>query len=109
MATEIKLINSGEVTTNTEIVKPETAKTTLVKSMRFVNAGTASATLELKLEAAADGVARPIIPTLQLPANYSLIDDHEITLGKNDKIIGTASGAGAQVHFMVSGIQRDAL
>lgn len=109
MSVSILSLNNGSLDTNDEnVVAPSLTKTTIVKTLRFVNVGSNTATLDVRF-VGTGGTSR-LLPLVPLSPGFSVVVDEEITLGANntDKIVGKATGTSPSVDFVVSGVQRDA-
>ena len=109
MAVSIKSIKDGAVSAGSlgDLVDSVAAgKTLVVKNMRFVNTGSASATLNVYFKHDTDTSRRIVPKDTVLPAGYSLVDDQEITLEEDDKIEGQVE-SGETVDYVISGIERE--
>jgi hypothetical protein len=79
--------------------------TSIVKSIRLVNAATGPVTINLYFTPSG-GSSYFIAPTnLLIGAGGMAIDDQEITMGPGDSIQAAASVGGA-ISYVISGIQR---
>lgn len=106
MALNIKSLKDGTVPTSTiGDVLPAVGdgKSVIVKNMRFVNSGTADATLNVYFTG--EGQRRILPKDLKLPVGFSLIEEQEITMEAGDKIEGLSTVA--NVDYVISGIERE--
>ncbi len=81
------------------------SKTTIVKSMRFVNTDTQARTINIYYKRATSRLISPV--NMTLGAGSLAIDDQEITMEAGDLIQGDASVA-SKIDYVISGIERDA-
>ena len=109
MAVAIKSLADGTVPTpNVDNLYPAsgtvpTGKTVLVKNMRFVNSGTAEATLNIYFTGSGQ---RRILPMdVKLPVGFELIETQEISLEEGDKL--EAKSSVGNVDYVISGVERD--
>jgi hypothetical protein len=115
MAIQIKSLKTQALPTPTEadVYIVPLNKAAIVKGIRLVNIGAASATINLFVRRATTGNSYRIVPKdLTLAPGAAFIDDSEITLeglttaNGEDRIRGAAN-SGATVDCVISGIERD--
>jgi hypothetical protein len=118
MSLQIKQLGSGKTLaglTDDVVYDCIAGKSAIVKNIRLVNTGTGTATINVllrKTTSSADDVQ--ISPKdISLPPGEMYIDNDEITLSRPTtsdpamKLRVTASGTGATVAYLVSGVERD--
>ena len=113
MAIAVKQLARGALTSAQDLYTTPINKTAIVKSIRLVNTTSAAVTVNLYLRRGSSGTQYRIGPvSMSLPANSLYVDETEITLEggatagtTDDRIYGSASDT---VHFVLSGIERDA-
>jgi len=118
MAITIKSLRNGSYTAaNTDAnFYPASAgtfaqKSALVKNIRFVNTGSSSATVLLKVKQDTPTATRQLTPTITIPPNACLVIDDEVTLQGNTNsgtlrqaILITSTGS---IDYVISGFERD--
>ena len=83
------------------------AKGAIVKSMRFVNVGSATVTINIWFKRGSGGTAYRILPKdVAISPGQLLIDNEEVTLESDDRIQGQVSSGGT-VDYVLSGVARD--
>lgn len=108
MALLIKALANGQLGTTSQgdLYTTAAAKTTIVKSMRFVNTDTVARTMNLYFKRSG-GTARLIFPAnMSLGVGHLAVDSDEITMEPGDKIQGDASVA-TKIDYVISGVERD--
>jgi len=105
MAVQVLSLASGQVQTATATIYTSTNVTTIVKSIRLVNTGSAPVIVNVYLYRLANADTRHLWPLAMTLAGYALaVDDQEVTMSSGDMITAGASASG--VDFVISGIQR---
>lgn len=118
MSLQIKQLGSGKTLaglTDDVIYDCVAGKSAIIKSIRLINTGTGTATLNIllrKTTSSSDDVQ--ISPKdISLPPGEMYIDNDEITLSRPTssdpamKVRATVSGSGAVIAYLVSGVERD--
>lgn len=117
MAVTIESLYKAQLpSTETDLYGPGSGKAAIVKSIRLVNIGSSSVTVNLFIKRAAAGSAvgggqRIVAKDMNLAPGAAFIDDSEATLqyidsNNIDFVRGYASSATA-VDCVISGIERD--
>ena len=114
MAVNIKSLKKGTVPTSEgDLYTVPLNKAAIIKSIRLVNTGSASATVNLYVRQTTTGTSYRIAPKdMMLPAGMSFVDDSEITLegsattNGEDRVRGSVN-SGATVDCVISGVERD--
>ena len=115
---QIKMIGSGQISAGGGSVELPGAsgvsngKAQIVKSMRIVNKhATDPVTLNIYVNSGGDPTEKLVSPqNLSLAAGQMYVDDSEIVLEATHKLkvaVTTGTGVGP-VHYVISGIERDA-
>ena len=83
------------------------ARAAVVTSIRLVNRGTSSATVNLYVNTAPGISSFALIPAgLVIPPKYEVSDDTEVTLASGEGVYGDVSASGS-VDIVLSGFERD--
>lgn len=119
MAVQIKSLKTGVLPSANPVVEADLYpvplnKTAIVKSIRLVNTGNGTATINLFVRRATGGTSYRIAPKdLSLAPGVAFIDDSEVTLeglgvvDTGDRVRGMASPTGSTVDYVISGVERD--
>jgi hypothetical protein len=114
MSIQIKSLKKGTLPTSEgDLYVVPSSKTAIVKSIRLVNTGSASATVNLFVKRSTTGTSYRIVPKdLVLAPNAAFVDSDEITLegltGTNAEDRVTGLVASGTVDVVISGVERDA-
>jgi hypothetical protein len=110
--TIVGLARGTLLTSPSDLYPVPIGKAAIVSSIRLVNTGGATATVNLYVRRGGSGTLYRIAPmNMTLPAGYSYVDEAELTLeakdtGNQDRIQGSVSSGGT-VDYVISGVERD--
>ena len=115
MALQIRLLGAGEIAAgggSVELPAVSNGKAQIVKSVRLVNKhASLPVTLNVYVNSGGTPAEKMISPqNLSLGAGQMYVDDSEIALEATHKlkvVVTTGTGVGP-VHYVISGIERDA-
>lgn len=113
MALEIKQLGSGTIVSGTPkdplFAAPIAGKAQIIKNMRFVNKSVgATAKISLYLQGVSGGPYRICPIDVSIPPGGMYVDQDEITLEATQSLKAIPTASGADVDYVISGIQRDA-
>jgi hypothetical protein len=113
MALSVKQIAAGQLTVNQTKQEMTSAvasdKAQIIKNMRFVNThATIPITFSVYLFKGTAGQERLVSPqNVQLSPNAMYVDDQELTLEKDHKLVYSTGSSGGPIDFVISGVERD--
>ena len=114
MSLQIKSLKQGTLATSEgDLYVVPVNKAAIVKTIRLINTGSSSVTVNLFVRRGSGGTSYRIAPKdLSLPGGGAFIDDSELTLegltatGDSDRVRGIVSSSGT-VDCVISGVERD--
>lgn len=105
MSLQIKSLAEGQLTGSlVDLYTVPSAKTAIIKAMRFVNTHTVAVTIDVYYKKSADRLIFP--KSLSIAPGNLVTEDTEITLDAGDKIRAGASSTN-KIDFLISGVERE--